>query len=88
MAHTDGPWKVAIGQGNSIVIANDWTRIAVVEELVTGRDEALANARLIAASPSMLEDYYEIRNYGHMETCEGWCPQEIADAAITKARGW
>ena len=65
MKHTKGPWKVADGYPRSIKTADEKTYIASAKggrkrNPVTGygypsKEEAEANARLIATAPELLE---------------------------------
>ncbi|MDP3273417.1 hypothetical protein [Limnobacter sp.] len=54
--HTQGPWIQAIHSPTD-VIANGETMIAMTREGLNGisREQAIANARLIAAAPDLLE---------------------------------
>ena len=61
MKHTKGEWKVTQKhEGKIVVFAPDQLRIAGTFDLEEGRiyhnyDECLANAKLIAAAPDLLE---------------------------------
>ena len=60
--------------------------VAVAQIYVT--NEAMhANARFIASAPDMEAALEEIVNYGCDYHCQGECPNEIARAALAKARG-
>lgn len=91
-AHTPGPWDdCAPGDysdfnGHSIVILSAVShRVAVVQ----GDDkEAIANARLIAAAPGLLEALKAIIE--EQDQNEGYCTcktYDAARAAIAKAEG-
>ena len=64
--HTPGPWEACDPgdysdfDGQSVVILGDDRRMAVVQG---DSDEAVANARLIAAAPAMLEALRDIRSW-------------------------
>ncbi len=86
-AHTPGPWKV--GSGNAV---QGWTVcIGDSEVLVGGVGIAsLANARLIAAAPELLEALLQLKRDGN-DFAE-WHPKfspaiDAIYAAIAKATG-
>lgn len=99
MTHTKGPWRVGSPSGHNActvhagheAVANVYG-IALhrhVDELSARDAEGLANARLIAAAPALLdalEAYILARNDGYPQPL-----MEIAEAktaaAITQARG-
>lgn len=74
--HTPGPWEIdGDGDGNSLSIFPGPTskissRIAVVEEDIK---QGIANARLIAAAPEMLEKLHDAANTLREEIGE-WLP--------------
>ena len=86
--HTPGPWGVDKVQEEwelTLNIADPTGRH--IAEVSYACLEAEANAHLIAAAPGLLDSHYEIANYPHIEDCEGWCPVEVARAAIAKTKG-
>ena len=85
MGDTPGQWTADRG----VVLDTDGIVVGVALDPLSrlSDEELFSNARKMAAAPDLLEDHKEIRNYRHWEECEGWCPKEIAEAAIAKARG-
>jgi len=71
---TPGPWKVGIlqntrGSDNVYVEANDDLIICEVGGFVIGKDNAKANAHLIAAAPEMYEalrNWHELFEWGDL----------------------
>ena len=62
--HTPGPWQIADENNNScgVLLGIEHNLVACLDrqcsntwKIVIGRDEMLANARLIAAAPDLLE---------------------------------
>jgi hypothetical protein len=104
MSHTPGPWDIKrakftndvaiLIRGTKDIIAECYEDIRHHNELA--KDEALANAFLIAAAPDLLEasekfleGYVRMVNSGD---CGNWNPEEedvviAMRAAINKARG-
>ena len=86
LKHTPGPWKRIAGT----IQAPDYGCIAIVQGEGFFSDEQLANARLIAASPQLLEacqallDAFE--GYEMMAALD-YKVQDIAHAAIAAATG-
>lgn len=86
-AHTPGPWRANSSwiEGPQMAL-----RVAAVDWPVRGsapksKDEAKANARLIAAAPEMLE---ALKACADKLASLGWSQEEIAArAAIAKATG-
>jgi len=86
MRHTPGPWT-AVADGGSVLIvtAARGNTMRVVDD--SPREEAAANARLIAAAPELLAALKEMLSsptYGN-EPSES--AVELAIAAIAKAEG-
>lgn len=96
--HTPGPWKInKTGSENFIGISADGhyslADVWMIDDGVT-REQMEANARLIAASPELLEALKTmvdaIRKYGcgfESGSGEFWLGEEKARAAIAKATG-
>ena len=97
MKHTPGPWNILRKRpmqmtGNFHQVTDDdrypaafipaWDNPGPGEE--DGTEEALANARLIATAPELLEALKALR-----DECMGMVPNcaEMVDAAISKAEG-
>ena len=91
--HTPGPWAIGLDsdEERTQVIAHDGGHMAYVEYSPTN-----ANARLIAAAPTLLEALEEaaeaLANNTHVENCtdpECWevAAYEKAHAAIKAAKG-
>lgn len=84
--HTPGPWTVTQGWSQSV------GDCYVIQECSTHEEEMLANAKLIAAAPELLQalgmlysetkSYIEINNLG--EAHHNWA-MNLARAAIRKA---
>lgn len=55
--HTPGPWHIGVRQPNSdkFIYGQDGSEVANCDMLTNFHDVNLANARLIAAAPDMLE---------------------------------
>ena len=91
MAHTTGPWKV--DSGEALKVRNNSGSIATVMQThLTGRrsnDETMANARLIAAAPEMLEALHNMAELARPYMRDDVQLQALQDAraAITKATG-
>ncbi|WP_160006909.1 hypothetical protein [Rhizobium sp. 18055] len=98
--HTQGEWKadISLTYGSKPRIGTDDKLICCVgngENPVIAQDEWVANARLIAAAPDLLDSLQHLSNIyeqiwvqmsdGEMAIVRGaW---EVADAAIAKATG-
>lgn len=55
-SHTPGPWCFEIGKDNSFKVwTNDYHMFIAKRQEMSDRDEAIANAQLIAAAPELLE---------------------------------
>ena len=83
--YTRGPWRIGgikdLKEGRGREIAADDARIGIVYG-VTDPD-VIANARLIAASPEMLEALKMVLQHGRIDDSESRMAQVAA--AITKA---
>lgn len=95
--HTPGPWTYYNSQGGRIY--NNWRIIdsrklciAKIEELPGGESE-LANARLIALSPELLDVLEEVMRVFKFEDVAKWLGEahrptyDKAMAVIAKAKG-
>jgi len=83
--HTPGPWVVdethLQGSVNNLEIGRHITLCS----LNVGRDQCLANARLIAAAPDMLEALIDCRRALELANFTG--ELAVVDAAIARATG-
>lgn len=88
--HTPGPWTQA-QYAKCEILASDETMIATAREGLNGvtREQAIANAALIAAAPELLAALKLALPLlkGHQETPERKARYEAAIAAIAKAGG-
>lgn len=89
MKHTPGPWKYSTEpQPNGCpIIGAQGLMIAMLAHTVNQADQretALANARLIAVAPELLEALKRIRQTG---VFVGAIAQEMMDTAIAEAEG-
>lgn len=99
--YTKGPWRVGKQYGQSVYIDSDaepslgyanWEGLAVVhgcdDSPSIGEEVMLANARLIAAAPEMLEALESLLLICDEELDPKKCPEmEWARAAIRRATG-
>jgi hypothetical protein len=101
--HTPGPWWTLRTRSNLRVSINGkgWTRFAKVvvrmNDADHDSDEGLANARLIAAAPELLEALRELNAALNDGLCNSGIPgfdsgrlgraQDAATVAIAKAEG-
>jgi hypothetical protein len=82
-AHTPGPWHVH-ENGYGVFFADSQTNGSVAK--IADKECALANARLIAAAPELLETLESIVACAEASaSTASWIP--TAKAAIRKARG-
>jgi hypothetical protein len=90
--HTQGPWTINDNGGNAVLIEAEDYEIGIVHnagpECLSEdvREESMANARLIAAAPELLERLTELVEY----LGEEWEQDEFivrAKQAIQKAKG-
>jgi hypothetical protein len=81
--HTPGPWNQA-PYSPTDVVANGDTMVAMAREGLNGieRDKAIANARLIAAAPDLLDALERIAELSYDSEAT-----RVAREAIAKARG-
>ena len=103
MAHTPGPWELdelsLRGNSYTAISGEDWIELATVVTRMKSSDEyspeGLANARLIAAAPELLEALqYLMSQTIEMDEKYGVALSEgeheaalLARAAIAKAKG-
>lgn len=90
MKHTKGPWQVSSWYseaGRSCGVSNGIQGVAGVYGM--GRDEAEANARLIAAAPELLEALARLVGHCYPEFDEPLFAAAVdrSRAAIAKATG-
>jgi len=94
--HTPGPWAVGNARKHSRWIdAPEWDRLAKVITRMDGADkecdDGLANARLIAAAPELLDALQALRgacvDEGWLLKSKYWLVLDKARAAIAKATG-
>lgn len=92
---TPGPWY-ASNEGRLLVRDEEWQCVIADGIGYYGEDEELANARLIAAAPEMLDalikivemnQQYAIDKYGDVRKAEEMACVRTARAAINKALG-
>jgi hypothetical protein len=81
--HTAGPWKAS--QGFDVGVYGCGYRVALMTSGEVNRD--MANARLIAAAPELLEALVLVRDYVVTMKQMGHEYQVAIDAAIAKATG-
>lgn len=84
--HTPGPWSIKDDAVNAIepdVMAGEFYIAQCFGH--SHHDEALANARLIAAAPELLEALQDCREALRRAGAEG--ELKVVDAAIAKALG-
>jgi hypothetical protein len=84
---TPGPWSIDRAYGDCCVAGRDGDRIARAYGYDYGEDEAIANARLIAAAPDLLEALVELDAWAMNESGVDY-PNgtfEIVRAALRKA---
>ncbi len=80
--HTPGPWRMDHDGSNWMVVTDDYPEMVDVWGF-NGMPavEVVANARLIAAAPELLEALECLLEMGHAKA------GDLARAAIAKARG-
>jgi hypothetical protein len=99
--HTPGPWDQSeFKEFKMIVVKHDYLNqlevvLAISEDNDIGEDEMLANARLIAAAPELLEalevcvdnectNYCDVKEFGYCDkTCKYWPYKKL----IAKTKG-
>lgn len=89
--HTAGPWHIGIRQpvSDKFVFGPNGEEVANCDRLTNFPDENLANARLIASAPELLEALKRLKeyfSYGDLNTT-GKQLIENAEQAIRKAEG-
>ena len=99
MTHTPGPWTLKIGDSDHrfVRVSGHWDeKVHYLYSVGTYKDfeREIANARLIAAAPELLEAMKEAKNglrYWEPQTAYGASERAricaLVDAAITKATG-
>ena len=94
--HTPGPWQIADENNNScsVLLGIEHNLVACLDrqcsntwEIVIERDEMLANARLIAAAPDLLDALQRLLNAENDEYLTPIGVRNLARAAISKATG-
>lgn len=88
-AYTNGPWVVSGRTATCIRTEDQEQRIAYIETADNDFETCIANARLIAASPELLEALKVCINVMELVDGENDCSRGIdaAEAAIAKAEG-
>jgi len=89
--HTPGPWRIGVRQSNSdkFIYGANGGEVANCDRLINFADENLANARLIAAAPDLLDllilaaQRVEVANEEGNPILSAWLTD--ANAAIAKA---
>lgn len=86
--HTPGPWWVEIDTSDDAAWCNKWPKIMSedgeivgTEGLYSSIERDMANAKLIAAAPDLLEFAEEVRRSGDTRLAS------MAIAVINKAKG-
>ena len=89
MSHTPGPWRTG-SEGFIILGRDDWL-VADCQYTPLRRDENRANARLIAAAPSLLQTLEDVRDDIALLLKEGgrleYYDFSRIDAVIAEAKG-
>jgi hypothetical protein len=88
--HTPGPWVADIkADGFTEVWNNDYSMFIAKRHPMNDRDEAKANAALIASAPDLLESLEQVADYlsSGVPVYAGSLLHEEIRAAIAKARG-
>jgi hypothetical protein len=99
--HTKGPWRASGGSLTvpkcHVMSGNGKDSYALAHVFGESDTERMANARLIAAAPELLEALkgtvaeLERMHEHYLKACRGGCPTlacvEYAEAAIAKAEG-
>jgi hypothetical protein len=87
VSHTPGPWMPAKGPGLLVIVSQDESIATIATGTFKGElptDQILANARLIAAAPELLE---ALEPFAKFACGCGECHNCRALAAVNKARG-
>lgn len=96
--HTPGPWHVVLSDNATPHILHEHgcdssdfsdfsSRVCVMPAEIVADYNSLANARLIAAAPELLEALEMVRDYVVTMKGRGHEYQIFIDAAIAKAKG-
>lgn len=83
---TPGPWHVS-NEGRLLIRDDDWLGIVADTLGYNSEEEEVANARLIAAAPELLDQLIRLRNkiaYYHPDDDDHL---DVVDAVINKALG-
>ena len=94
MSHTPGPWELVPAKNPSyrFVSADAWNKLARVVVRMEGQgsdsNEGVANARLIAAAPELLEAAEKALHYMRLHKYADQAWAEDLASSIKKARGW
>lgn len=92
---TPGPWHVS-NEGRLLVRDDDWLGIVADSLGYNSEEEEVANARLIAAAPDLLDalikivemnQQYAVDKYGDVRKAEEMACVRTARSAINKALG-
>lgn len=86
--HTPGPWRAGPNRGNASWRITGPTGEDIADTGIWSlehRDEMIANARLIAAAPLMLEALEMVMQHGRIDNSEARMTQVAA--ALSAARG-
>lgn len=91
MSHTPGPWEVVEADEIYVVHAGSYTIATMGDpKSLMAHEEKLANARLIAAAPELLDalkDMVEMaKQHWHSESSAPW-PVPVALNVIAKVEG-
>lgn len=87
--HTAGPWGIIIGDAGPIVFSGQKSNMVAHCIKAWSSEERMANARLIAAAPDLLEALkamFDATTDNEIRGADG-SPIERARAAIAKATG-
>lgn len=91
--HTPGPWRIEDkrSRGRTLISGDGWVRLCDVYTVMEGcrepYPEGMANARLIAAAPDLLDALIDLLHQSKLSQDEGGWDFEQAEAAIAKATG-
>lgn len=88
--HTPGPWRIGVRQPNSdkFIYGANGGEVANCDRLINFADENLANARLIASAPELLEALVGMLEWARRVNGPNPGPEiRNAHAAIAKATG-
>ncbi len=87
--HTPGPWVYDMRDDGSMEVHNvDYSMFIAKRHKMNDRDEAVANARLIAAAPDLLAALEFVAKLMHADvTPKGKADYSVVRDAIAAARG-